>query len=88
MPLPETLPAYVGLRMADGGDIWARRYSLRGASTLRWDIFGADGHYAGRVEAPSSFRIDEVHQGQVIGVSRDEFGVERVEVRELVLSGG
>lgn len=87
MPLPETLPAYVDLRMADTGDIWARRYSERGAATFRWDVFGADGHYRGRVEVPASFSIEEVGAGQVVGVSADEFGVERVEVRELTLSG-
>ena len=87
MPLPESLPAYTDLRIADSGEVWARRHSMRGASTIRWDVFDADGHYLGLVEVPSSFLIEEVNRGQVIGVSRDEFGVERVEVRELTLSG-
>ena len=87
MPLPETLPAYTDLRTAGTGELWARRYSQRGASDHRWDVFGADGHYLGRVEVPSSFSIEEVGQGEVVGISRDEFGVERVEVRGLTLSG-
>lgn len=87
MPLPETLPAYTDLRTADTGELLARRYSQRGASHGRWDVFGADGRFMGRVEVPSSFSIEEVGRGQVIGVSTDEFGVERVEVRELTLRG-
>ncbi|MCY3546755.1 MAG: 6-bladed beta-propeller [Gemmatimonadetes bacterium] len=87
MPLPETLPAYTDLRNADSGELWARRYHLRGAPAFRWDVFGADGRYLGRVEIPSSFAVEEIGLGQVVGVSRDEFGVERVEVRELILSG-
>jgi len=87
MPLPETLPAYTDLRNGDTGELWARRYSLRGAPAFRWDVFGTDGRYLGRVEVPSSFAVEEVGRGQVVGVSRDEFGVERVEVRELILSG-
>ena len=87
MPLPESLPAYTDLRIGDNGELWARRHSLRGASTVHWDVFGADGVHLGRVEVPSSFVIEEVSRGQVVGVSRDEFGVERVEVRELTLSG-
>lgn len=87
MPLPETLPAYTDLRTADTGELWARRYSPRGAPAFRWDVFGADGRYVGRVEVPSSFAVEEVGRGQVVGVSRDEFGVERVEVRELILIG-
>lgn len=87
MPLPETLPAYTDLRTADWGELWARRYHLRGAPAFRWDVFGADGRYQGRVEVPGSFSIEEISGGEVVGVSRDEFGVERVEVRELILSG-
>jgi len=87
LPLPATLPAYTGLRTSGTGELWARRYSPRGASRLRWDVFGADGRHLGRVDVPASFAIEEVGQGEVVGVSRDEFGVERVEVRELTLSG-
>ncbi|MDE2803969.1 MAG: 6-bladed beta-propeller [Gemmatimonadota bacterium] len=87
MPLPETLPAYTDLRTSDSGGLWARRYHLRGAPAFRWDVFGADGRYLGRVDVPSSFAVEEVGRGQVVGVGTDEFGVERVQVRELILSG-
>ena len=83
LPLPESLPAYTDLRFADTGELWARRYSERGATTLRWDVFGADGSYLGRVEIPASFQLEEVSRGQLVGVSRDELGVQRVEVRDL-----
>ena len=83
LPLPESLPAYTDLRFADTGELWARRYSERGATTLRWDVFGADGSYLGRVAIPASFQIEEVSRGQLVGVSRDELGVQRVEVRDL-----
>lgn len=87
MPLPETLPAYTDLRTSGSGELWARRFAPRGSDALRWDVFGADGRHLGRVDVPASFSIEEVGRGEVVGVSRDEFGVERVEVRELTLSG-
>ncbi len=87
MPMPETLPAYTDLRLTDSGELWARRYRQRDASVLRWDVFHADGHYLGRVEVPASFSIEQIGRGEVVGVSTDEFGVERVEVREFTLSG-
>lgn len=87
LPLPATLPAYTELRTSATEELWARRYSQRGASRLRWDVFGADGRHLGRVDVPASFAIEEVGQGEVVGVARDEFGVGRVEVRELTLSG-
>ena len=87
MPIPTSLPAYTDLRIADNGEVWARRFSLRGASLSRWDVFGAEGQYLGRAEVPASFIVEEVSRGQVVGVSRDEFGIEHVEVRELTFSG-
>ena len=87
LPLPESLPAYTDLRFADTGELWARRYSQRGATMLRWDVFGADGSYLGRVAIPASFRIEEISRGQLVGVSRDELDVQRVEVRDLGFVG-
>ena len=87
LPMPQSLPAYTDLRFADTGELWARRYNQRGAAMARWDVFGADGGYLGRVEVPASFRIEEVSRGQLVGVSRDDLDVERVEVRDLTLSG-
>lgn len=87
MPMPERLPGYDELLFTDTGELWARRYRQRGADMARWDVFGTSGQHLGRVEIPTSFRPEEVSGGQVIGVSTDEFGVERVEVRELTLRG-
>ena len=87
MPMPESLPAYTDLRIADTGELWARRYSLPGATLHGWDVFGADGGHLGRVEVPSSFRVEEVGDGQVVGIRTDELGVRRVEVRDLIFTG-
>ena len=83
MPLPESLPGYTDVVIADTGEIWARRYSVRGAARVRWDVFAADGGYLGRVEVPGSFRIEEVGRGQVLGIATDDLGVERAQLREL-----
>lgn len=83
LPLLPDLPAYVQLRFADTGELWARRYSLPGAATRRWDVFGRDGHHLGRVVVPASLLVTGVSLGQLFGVSVDELGVERVEFRDL-----
>ena len=87
LDLPESLPGYTEILFADTGDIWVRRYRMRGESMDRWDAFAADGAYLGLVHIPASFRVEEVSRGQVVGVATDEFGVERVEVRDLSFSG-
>lgn len=87
MPMPERLPGYDELLFADTGELWARRYRQRGADMAHWDVFGTSGQHLGGVEIPTSFRPEEVSGGQIVGVSTDDLGVERVEVRELTLSG-
>ncbi len=88
MSMPERLPGYDELLLADTGELWARRYRQRGADMAHWDVFGTGGHHLGRVEIPASFRPEEVSGGQLVGVSTDDLGVERVEVRDLILGGG
>ena len=88
MPMPERLPGYDELLFADTGELWARRYRQRGADMAHWDVFGGDGHHLGRVEIPTSFRPEQVSGGQLVGVSTDDLGVERVEMRDLILGGG
>lgn len=83
MPLPERLPAWSSLLIADSGEIWARRFAIRGTETVRRDVFGADGGFLGQVVAPASLRIQHVAAGRVTVISTDDLGVERVEVYEL-----
>ena len=85
MPLPDRLPGYTELLFADTGELWAQRFIPPGGETAHWDVFGADGGHLGRVEVATSFQIREVSRGQVVGVATDEFGVERVEVRDFSL---
>lgn len=87
LPLPATLPAYSELLFADTGELWAQRYREPGATVLRWDVFGAEGPYLGGVEVPASLRILEISRNQLLGVSRDDLGIERVEVRDLTFNG-
>jgi len=83
MPLPDRLPAWNSLVIADGGEIWARRFAIRGAQTVVRDVFGNDGSLLGQVVGPAGFRIQHIADGRVTVISTDDLGVERVEVYEL-----
>ena len=83
MDLPERLPAWNALLVADGGEIWARRFAMPDAEMARWDVFAADGAFLGRVMVPAGFRVQHVAGGRLTVASADELGVERVEVHEL-----
>jgi hypothetical protein len=83
--LPATLPAYTDLVVTDRGGLWARRYSLPGAATARWDVFGADGRYEGRVELQVTLRVVTVTDGRLLGIDRDALGVERIQVWDVTV---
>ncbi|MCY4646984.1 MAG: 6-bladed beta-propeller [Gammaproteobacteria bacterium] len=83
MPLPEQLPAWSSLLIAESGEIWARRFAIRGAEAVARDVFGTDGSFLGQVVAPASLRIQHIGDGRLTVVSTDDLGVERVEVYEL-----
>ena len=83
IPLPDRLPAWSALLIADSGEIWARRYAMRGAETVLRDVFAADGRFLGQVMAPANLRIRHIAGGRLTVISTDDLGVERVEVYEL-----
>lgn len=71
--VPTQLPAYRTLVVADNGDVWAERYTYG-----TFDVYDPDGVYLGRVESP--VMVTQVHGSRLIGVWRDELGVEHVRV--------
>ena len=83
IPLPDRLPAWNSLVIGDGGEIWARRFAIRGAERVVHDVFGSDGSFVGQVVGPAGFRIQHIADGRVTVISTDDLGVERVEVYEL-----
>ncbi len=82
-PLPERLPAWNSLVIAESGEIWARRFTIRGAETVRRDVFGTDGGFLGQVTFSASLRIQHIADGRLTVISTDDLGVERVEVYEM-----
>ena len=84
MPLPDTLPGYTVVRIADTGELWAKRFRVTGEEVNRWDVLAGDGVYLGRVEVATSFAIKEISRGQLVGIARDDLDVQRVEISDLV----
>ncbi len=85
MPIPDRLPTWDGLVIADNGQLWARRYAIRGAETIVRDVFDADGSHLGTVTLPSSFGryVEQVMDDRIVAIATDDLGVERVQIHEL-----
>ena len=84
MPLPPSFPAYTELKFDADGNLWVRRFQRPGEETPRWTIFGPDGVMQGDVITPPGLTVTEIGTDYVIGVHRDDLGVERVQVYGLV----
>ncbi|NIR42843.1 MAG: hypothetical protein GWN99_03115 [Gemmatimonadetes bacterium] len=84
LPLPEYLPAHQGLFVDDEGYLWVERYRLPWKSQPSWEIFDPDGRWLGDIQTPERFRIFQIGRDFLLGRHRDELGVERIRVYELV----
>lgn len=80
VPLSDSLPGYNDVLIAPGGELWAQRFTMPGADSVRWDVFRPDGVYLGRVMVPTPFQLWEVGRNDLLGVATDELDVERVQV--------
>ncbi|MEQ9398635.1 MAG: hypothetical protein RJQ04_05655, partial [Longimicrobiales bacterium] len=73
---PDLLPAYRSVVAGPGGEIWAERYEYG-----TFDVFGPDRAYRGRISVPLS--LTQVLDTALVGVWRDDLGVEHVRVYRL-----
>ena len=87
-PAPEFMPLFGSIVVTEDGGAWVMR--LKGPPAdwdaerpTRYDAFGTDGRWRGLAEVPSCFRLFEIGADYVLGLRRDDLGVEFVELYEL-----
>jgi hypothetical protein len=78
LPLPEHLPAVQGLLVDALGSIWTERYRLPWEVDNVWDVLSSEGVWLGSFTTPSRLRVFEIGRGHILGLARDDLGVERV----------
>ena len=81
-PMPETHPAY-DAAMADlAGHLWVREYHLPGEEVPGpvWTVFDRDGRVLGFLETPAGLAIFEIGDDYILGLARDDLGVQSVQV--------
>ena len=83
---PSHLPSYDRLMVADDGNVWAQIYTPD-RSGLTWDVYSPARRWLGQVELPPGFSLSAVTNRRLVGVWRDEMGVEHVRVYGLLSSG-
>ncbi len=82
--IAESLPTYRAILLEEDGTLWALRYSVPWEDTVQlWDVFDQDGGWLGTVASPTGLEIRDVDSEYVVGVARDEYGVEYVQLHRL-----
>lgn len=89
-PRPNGFPVVAGLAVDDRGFVWVRRFTapddalwLSGGIHRfggEWWVFDPAGDLAATVEMPTGLRPLDIREDRLLGLSRDEFDVERIVV--------
>lgn len=81
--VPTTLPAFSRLLVDAVGWLWVAAYPTDPDAPRTWTVFDDGGRRRCDVQLPARFRLDEVGRDYVLGVARDEDGVEQVQLLSL-----
>lgn len=84
VPIPDQRPAYGSILLSESGEIWVGSYALPSQMPSRWDVIEDDGAWLGSVQMPDGFRPLQIGEDWILGLTRDEFDVEKVELRTLI----
>ena len=80
---PPTKAAAGRILVDPHGAIWLSAYENEFMPAPVWFVFDRDGRYLGEVPMPAGLRVLEIGEGYVLGVTKDDAGVEVVRVHEL-----
>lgn len=84
-PVAPEFPAYRMLVVDRTGNLWVESYPRPGENgRRRWTVFDAAGRMLGDVAIPERLWVFEIGDDYVLGVERDELGVEYVRMYALV----
>lgn len=83
MPMPPAFPAYQRIEADPQGNLWVEEFRRPGESSQNWTVIGADGALLGSVALPSALLVTDIGADAIVGVTRDELGVERVQVHDI-----
>ena len=86
MEFPSTMPFYNSMLVDSEGNLWVRRYAYFSTAGT-WDLFDPEGQLLGEVLTPGNFRPNVITSQEMLGIARDELGVERIQKFEIIKPG-
>lgn len=95
-PVPDELSVFWDFLVDPGGFLWiqpydplAHAFALGGryvggvGSGGAWSVLGTEGRHAGSIEVPEGLELTQITRTSVVGIRRDELGVESVHVHRI-----
>ncbi|MGH7470490.1 MAG: 6-bladed beta-propeller [Longimicrobiales bacterium] len=83
IPAPRKTPEFAALKLDDDGNLWVRRYGPPWDPSRDWDVYDPNGRSLASARLPARFEPSHIGRDFVLGVSKDEFDVERIELYRL-----
>lgn len=78
-------PAHEGEMVLDpDGNLWVLHVRTPGDTARTWSVFGPDGRWLGEVAVPAELRVTDVGVDYVLGVWRDDAGVQTIRTFDLL----
>ena len=85
--LPPTFPAHGALKVDALDHLWVEEYRIPGEETHVWSVFDREGVRLSRVPLPSPMEVLEIGSDYAMGLARDEYEVEYVQLFRLRRGG-
>ncbi len=80
MPYPNEFPAFSRFLAVDNGQIWLQRYPRADSLPDRWIVLDRNGAFVDHVSLPRRFSLLSITNNHLLGVMRDEDGVQHVRI--------
>lgn len=78
LPHRSTLPAFDQVVENAEEYVWVRHYHFPSDAPQRWSVFSPFGELVAEAETPARLRVQQIGTDWILGVSRDDLGVEAV----------
>ncbi len=86
MAFPSTMPAFASLLLGEDGKLWVEEFDplVAASDESQWTVYDQRGHRLGPVVMPPGFRPLEIGRDYVLGVWKDDVGVEYVRLYDKI----
>jgi hypothetical protein len=81
---PDEMPAHSMLKLDLTGNLWVQHYAPPWQEARQWDVYSPDGRLIATISLPPRFTVYEIGVDYVLGTTKDELDVERVELYRLL----